>query len=303
MALASTAQIHPLSDQLLMTTGLSIAGVPVSSATVTFTLCTEFGVAIAGITNISALPVAGTPGAYNATLPSTLTPLSGSYILKISAVNGGSHYYTEQTVIVPFMQGSSNLMVGALCSVPALKAWGKFSANTVSGVNQDQMDVLYAQCINRFTEFANNTCNRSSFLTSSYVEKMNGNGKYYCSPKFAFPTNEIISVASVYINGLSIPAAPDTVTSGYVWSDYTVYLRGYTLTKGIQNVIINYTAGLASIPLELEQAALDACAFWIKKREFMGLTSVSSGGQTITYDKADMLATTARVLSQYTRRR
>lgn len=303
MAVQTTSIIKPLNDQLLEITVSALNGVPLTGATVSVSLVTEFGIPVSGIQNITLTDVTGSVGSYSATLlGSAFNALAGNYTLKVTYSLNGAHFYTEQPVTIQFSQASSNLMVGALCSVPALKAWAKLNPNTTTGVTTDMLDVLYAQVINRFTEYAANSCNRPSFLVSTYTETRNGNGKGFIKPKFAFSTNEIQTVTSVVVDGLSIPAAPSVVTSGFVHDDYLVYLRNREFSRGIQNVTITYTAGLPSIPLELEQAALDACSFWLKKREYIGQNSLSLSGQTVTYDSSDVLKTTCNVLANYTRR-
>lgn len=299
MAILTATTVKPLNDQTLEVTGLALNGAPVVGATVTATLVDEHGVPVTGIIDVSMTDVSGSPGSYSAAISHTFTAPAGDYTLQITAVDGGAQYYTEQAVTIPYLLENSNLIPGALCSLAALKAWAILPTTT----NNINLDATYAKVINRFTEYAAQRCNRPSFLAASYTERMNGNAKYFVTPRFAFPTNEIQSVSSVTINGAAQIASTDEITSGYLFDDFAIYLRNGVFCKGVQNVSITYTAGLAAIPLELEEAAVESCAYWLKRREYIGQASVSVSGQTITFNKEDIPCVAASVLAQYTRRR
>jgi hypothetical protein len=140
-------------------------------------------------------------------------------------------------------------------------------------------------------------------LDGAYAEKFNGNGGTRVSPKYAFASSPITSITALTVDGKTIPACPDDVRPGYAFDSYTVYLRGYSLCRGVQNISLTYTAGLASIPVELEQACIDACIFWLNKRDFLGKTSVNVAGETVAFDKSDLPETASVVLKQFTRRK
>lgn len=299
--MASTqATLIPLNDGNITLTGLALNGVPTAGATVLATLLDESGAVVLALSNVALLDVGGSPGNYTAFIAGTFTAQPGNYILKITATKSGALYLTEQPVNVPFYTSVYSMPVGSLTTVPALK-----QALGSPFIQADRsMDDFLSRIIARFGAYALNLANRKAFLSQPYTERYNGNGGFMLCPRFAFNSSPITAISSLTVDGQVIPAAPDDFSSGYIFDDYTIYLRGcYAYTKGVQNITVTYTAGLTSIPKELEQAALDACAFWFRKREFMGKDSVTVQGETVVFDKSDIPATAMSVLKQYTRRK
>jgi hypothetical protein len=297
MATLTSATLIPLNDGNITVTGLALSGVPTAGATVTATLLDERGAIVSALENVSMLDVQGTPGNYSAFIAGTFTAASGFYLLKIIANKNGALFFTEQPVTVPFFSTTSPMPVGAFATVAALKQFaGKKPEDRT-------MDDLFFRLINRFGAYALNQCNRKSFLEADYSEKFNGNGGTRLSPKYAFATSPIAAIASLTVNGKAIPACPDDVRPGYAFDSFTIYLRGYNLSRGVQNISLTYSAGLDTIPVELEQACIDACIFWLNKRDYLGKSSVNVAGETVAFDKADLPETASMVLKQFTRRK
>jgi hypothetical protein len=79
-------------------------------------------------------------------------------------------------------------------------------------------------------------------------------------------------------------------------------LRGFRFSRGVQNVAISYTAGYASVPLDLKQAALEAFALTYRQRTHIGEKSNSMGGQvTLSFDMSDVPPRSMTVIGQYRR--
>jgi hypothetical protein len=272
-----------------------MAGVPVTGAEMVVTLVDERGTIVDAINAVPLTDVTGEAGNYSGMITAAFTAPAGDYFLQITAVKGVSNYYTEQPVRVPYLTITDTS--DGLCTVAALKSWFNLP-NTPS-----DKDALYQRVIGRFTAYALNECNRTAFLSQTYTEHFNGTWGYKICPKYAFPTSPITAVSLVTVDSGIIPPAASDTASGFVFDDSTIYLRGYTFTKGIQNVGVSYTAGLASIPTELEHAALEACIYWLKRREYVGQDIVNLGNQTVTFDKADIPTSVRNVLDQYMRRK
>ena len=104
----------------------------------------------------------------------------------------------------------------------------------------------------------------------------------------------VTSVTSVSVDGTTIPAATTATASGWLLDSESngVRLRGYTFTRGIQNVVIVYKAGLTSghrILGALEHAALVTAATWWKRRSHVDLASTSANGiQTQSFSQRDI---------------
>src|SRR5690348_16067593 len=109
----------------------------------------------------------------------------------------------------------------------------------ITDANSD--DVLNALIANVST-LIETYCNRT-FAQATYTETRNGG----CGAKLFLKNGPVTNVASVTVNGLSVPPAPNALSPGFVWDDSTVYIRsgGYPseFYKGVQNVTVVYTAG------------------------------------------------------------
>ena len=150
------------------------------------------------------------------------------------------------------------------------------------------------------------------FEQANYTETRNGNG----ADAIYLRQGPIISVQSVTVDGVSIPPAPDTISYGYVFSGHKLYLRGYArvapgtpgtmvgsvgcFRRGIQNVVIAYSAGYATIPADLNQACVELVADKFAKRKRIDEKSQTTGQQmTASYDLSDISARVKTVLSSY----
>jgi hypothetical protein len=89
---------------------------------------------------------------------------------------------------------------------------------------------------------------------------------------------------------------------GYLWDSRRVLLRGFRFCRGVQNVAISYTAGYASVPQDLKQAALEAFALSYRQRTHIGEKSSAMGGQvTLSFDMSEVPPRSVCVFSQYRR--
>ncbi len=118
-------------------------------------------------------------------------------------------------------------------------------------------------------------------LQQSYTRTFNGVG----GRVLALPDRNVSAVASLQIDGQTVPASSSVTVDGFVFDDKTIYLRGgYVFSRGVQNVTASYTAGWAAVPGDIEQACLD----WVKLVHdnldtLPGLKSIKAGGKTLTY--------------------
>jgi len=137
-----------------------------------------------------------------------------------------------------------------------------------------------------------NYCNRT-FEQATYTETRNGNG----ADRMGVRQSPIVSVQSVSVDGLAVPAAPDAVSDGYVFSDTAIYIRNrgrhgfpsapWCFARGVQNVALAYTAGYATIPADLNQACVELVAWKRAKRQRIDKTSETLGNQQTQAYKLD----------------
>jgi hypothetical protein len=133
-------------------------------------------------------------------------------------------------------------------------------------------------------------------LSATYSETRNGDGS-----RVFFPKNKpITSVQSVVIDRVTIPdgsAAADGA-GWYLIEQSRIELVGYFFTArvlpgcfpysqsvstGVANVTVSYTAGYASVPEDVAQAVNEMVAIKLKGRDRIGLLSQSVGGETVSY--------------------
>lgn len=95
-----------------------------------------------------------------------------------------------------------------------------------------------------------------NFVSQPYTRTLNGNG----GDRVSLPDFPITAVSSLSIDGVSVPASASATQAGFVFSETQVLLRAYRFCRGVQNVVIGYTAGFATIPADLSRAACEGIA-------------------------------------------
>ncbi|HYL92768.1 MAG TPA: hypothetical protein VEW69_06385 [Alphaproteobacteria bacterium] len=180
-----------------------------------------------------------------------------------------------------------------LCTLADLKAWlpnqgNNDDANLQALISNGSMQIL--QYIDR------------PHLLASVIGALNeiydGNDSDRLLPHF-FP---IVTVTSVSVDGAAVPLATSPTAPGFLWDSRRVLLRGYKFNRGVQNIQIAYSAGYASVPLDLKQAAIDTFALIYRQRTHIGEKSSSMGGQlTLAFDMSDIPARAMSIINQYRR--
>lgn len=182
---------------------------------------------------------------------------------------------------------------------------------TYLGITSSGTDQVLSALITNASSFIERYCNRA-FEQASYTETRNGNG----ADAIYLRNAPIVSVQSVSVDGVSIPAAPDTTSYGYVFDEHKVYLRGDArvnpitpgifagypprFQRGVQNIVIAYTAGFATIPADVNQACVELVAAKLAKRDRVDKSSETLGTQqTQAYSMADMPASVKTALAQW----
>lgn len=141
-------------------------------------------------------------------------------------------------------------------------------------------------------------CGRQ-FLEQSFTETRDGKGTRVM-PLLNTP---IVSVASLTIGTDTIPAGVAVGTpAGYYFDANRLMLNGYRFWRGLGNVQIQYTAGYASVPLDVQQACNELVALRYKERKHFDQRSEGGvAGQTTTFFVGDLRPSTKLVLDRYKR--
>lgn len=173
-----------------------------------------------------------------------------------------------------------------LTTVSSVKAW----LNITAGAD----DALLSRMVSSASDFVQTWLNRN-IVSQTYQDVFDGNGgnKYMT---FAYPVN---AVASVFVDGIAIPASSSPLTPGYVASKTRVSLIGYAFSNGLQNCVVNYTAGYASIPTEIEQSCIEIVGLRYRARSRIGVASKSANGESISFSQVDLTGAIQDVLLQY----
>ena len=173
-------------------------------------------------------------------------------------------------------------------------AYGTYTSSGYVSVD----DSLLNRLITSSSEWIKQYCNRD-FTAANYTEYRNG---WANQTKMALKNYPVNSVASVYINGVLVPASTTTNQTGWVQNGGFIYLRGgITFTTGYANVVITYNAGYATIPYDLEQACIEITSWRYREKDRIAQNNKNVGGENITFNTASMPSDAMRTLQEYTR--
>jgi hypothetical protein len=165
------------------------------------------------------------------------------------------------------------------------------------GITNTGDDALLTSLVSRVSQNVQTWLGRS-ILSASYTEIYDGSGGYVLVPK-NYP---ITAIASLSIDTIVVPLAPDSTQPGYMWNaDKIVLVNGYRFTRNLQNVVVSYTAGYAATPMDLEEAVIELIGFIYKGRDRIGLASKGLAGEQTNFITKDMPETVRTVLNQYKR--
>jgi len=160
-------------------------------------------------------------------------------------------------------------------------------------------DALLNRLITAASAFIESWLSRT-IAVASYTDTFNGNGQRV----LYLPNRPVQSIVSLAIDTFSIAAAPDSTSWGYSFDEERIYLRGYEFTVGVQNVAVEYTAGLSSnapadVPADLTQACIELIALKYRRMGDEGQASKHLGSETVSFVTADMPKPVATLLQQY----
>lgn len=177
-------------------------------------------------------------------------------------------------------------MANELTSLANVKSW--------LGVAVPTDDALLTRLITAYSNYVQSWLNRL-IASQAYTEKRSGKG----GTVMVFADYPVTAVSSVTINGQSIPAIINFGDVGYSFDDGAIYLNGYCFTRAPNNVVLQYTAGYASTPPELEQAVIELIATRYKERDRIGQNSKSLAGETVSFMVKDFPMSVQTILNNY----
>ena len=136
-------------------------------------------------------------------------------------------------------------------------------------------------------------------LSAQYVEIRKGNGKSQMQLR-QWPVQ---SIQLVEWQGIALSTQTDLLSgvSGIANDDRSVMLVNYCFPQG-DLVRITYTAGWASVPLDIQEAVTELVGEEYTRRTHIGESSHSQGGQTtVSFDQKAMHAAITAMLYTHIR--
>lgn len=174
-----------------------------------------------------------------------------------------------------------------LTNLTDVKAWLKVTGNTD--------DALLQKLITGASAIIESWLSRS-FAQASYAEVRNGHG----GSTLMFADYPVTDVSSVKVNNVSIPAAADCTQPGYLFDDISLTLQGgYSFSKGMKNVTIQYTAGYAAIPSDVAQICFELVAKKYRERDRIGQNSKTLAGEIVAFAPSDLTDEVKSMLRNY----
>lgn len=185
--------------------------------------------------------------------------------------------------------------MSTLCTADDVKTYG--------GITTTAEDGLIAALIPQASGQIEQYCNRT-FLQGTYTETRNGRD----TATLYLRQQPIVSVQSLTIEGVTVQPSPNTQTYGYVFDEAQIYIRHARgpfgqpdrFVRGVQNIVVQYTAGFEAIPDDIVQACVELVMWKRAKRNRIDKSSETLGSQqTQAYVMSDMPASVKAALSSY----
>lgn len=176
-----------------------------------------------------------------------------------------------------------------LTTLAAVKAY--------AGVTNSNDDALISNLITAYSQWVRSYTSRD-FTIQQYNIWRSGRG----NAALVVPDYPITSVASLTVEGRSIPAAPSWGAFGYRFTDTEVMLSGgCVFPVGRNNINLVFSAGYANVPADITQAVTELVSLRYRmKGDKLEWTSKSLAGETVSLNTRDMPASVATVLKMYT---
>lgn len=151
--------------------------------------------------------------------------------------------------------------------------------------------------ITAYSQWVRSYCSRD-FDQRGYTRRFDGRD----NATILLPQYPIVAIASVTICGTALAAQSAPGQYGYWFDEDSVNLDGCRFPWGRGNVVISWTAGYATIPVDISQAVNEIVGLRYATRDKQGWSSKTLAGETVAIVTKDMPASVQTVLDQYARR-
>lgn len=182
------------------------------------------------------------------------------------------------------------MSAGDLVAIDDVKAY-------LGGDLQSNDDAVLARLITAASTFFTTACARQ-ILEQAYGERYDGKG----SARLYLRNTPVLSVTSVAIDEVPIPASVAVADPGWVLNGNMIVLFGYWFRRGFANVAVTYSAGYAAAPADVAEAVTELVGLRYRGKDRLGKVSESIGGMATTaYSQKDVSPFVQSVITRYTR--
>jgi hypothetical protein len=191
---------------------------------------------------------------------------------------------------------------GDLTSLADVRAWLQTGPQPYPATD----DALIARLITAASQLVQSWLNRP-VLSGDWQEVRDGPGSFTSEVSWVCAVQPVTAVLLVVVDGVTVPpdptgylpnfvpAAPGNISpsfltptsslAGYVYTPSAISVRGYWVPRKRACVLLRYTAGFASVPLDIAQATIELVARKYRERTRIGEVSKSiGGGETAHYE-------------------
>jgi hypothetical protein len=205
---------------------------------------------------------------------------------------------------------------GDLTNLADVKAWLRTADSSFPTTD----DVLLSQLITSASSWIQNQITRD-IASNDYEELRDGTG----SQEFVFANTPVTAVLLVAIPALNlvIPPVPTVVlmpspastptpvtvsfsnpsfgAPGYLFTPTKLVIRGYWIPRAPLALLLQYTAGFATVPADLQQACKELVAARYRvERDHPGIVStVMQPATTVSYSQKDCNAFVRATINKY----
>jgi hypothetical protein len=181
-----------------------------------------------------------------------------------------------------------------LTSVAALKRYLRLDTD------QSKDDGLCQLLVSAANDAITSAISRN-LLSDQYTEVRDGTGTRVLMLSNT-PVTAIGALAFVgpqsFVNG-PLPTTPLRAGVDFTFTPYSVKLYCGVFPRGTANVSIEYTAGYTAIPADIIHATTKWAALRYRELERIGQESKTIGGETVTFDLAEMPPDILGIVTRY----
>lgn len=179
-----------------------------------------------------------------------------------------------------------------LCVLADVRAWlSKAVADTDDDAELTRLCAAVSEDIRQRTG--------QDITQATYTLTFDGHGNSMLS----LPHSPVTAVTSVTIDGAVVSPSTGWGINGWVIDtrNNAIRLRGSVFNAGIQNVVIVFTAGWATVPKDVNDLAIRTVAHRYAQKRWIGQNQRSVDSDVTTFDTSPWPKEASSILSAYTR--